>query len=107
VLVEPVAAGQPGQLGDVDHLAVPAGRLDQLLHPVVVAAAVVDHQLGAGHRGRAGRSALVAVRVGGRIVDQRRHPDPITADRGHDAAVDVGGGDDGHAPIDRVLVRRR
>jgi hypothetical protein len=95
---------QPGQLDDVDHGRVRAGGVDERRDEGVVAAPVEHDQLGAGHRGGVGGGALVGVRVGGRVVDQRGDGDQVAAHRAGDGAVDVGRGDDDRL---RVIGRRR
>ena len=72
-------------------LAFVASR--SLVGEVVVAAAVVDEDVGPGDGERVARGRLVLVRVGVGRLDDRRDLHGAAADRARDRAVDVGGGD--------------
>ncbi len=82
----------PGQVHGHDLPGVLAGTLQQLGEEVVVAAAVVDGQLGVGQRGGVGRGALVGMRIGRRTVDDRGDLDLVTTNGLDHAAPDVGRG---------------
>src|SRR5690606_7363978 len=82
-----------------DGRLVLAGGGDRLLDELVVAAAVVDDQVGVGDPGRVLRGALVGVRVGGRVADDRLDVDAVAADLAHHVAPHGGGGDHVDLPV--------
>ena len=91
-------SGQSGQLRHVDRGGLLGRSGDQLLRERVVVRAIEDDELRLIDPGRVGRRALVLVRVGLWILDDRGDVDRSTADRGHDAAVDVGRCHHDHLP---------
>ncbi len=84
--VEQVVPVQPGVLG-------------QFVQEVVVAAAVLHHELGLGDGELVLRGGLVGVRVLAGPVDDRGDPDLAAADAADDVAVHAGGSDDLHHPV--------
>jgi hypothetical protein len=88
--------------GDVerhDPLGALPGGVGELGEEVVVAAAVVDGQRGSGQPGGVLRLVDISVRVGVPVVDQRLHPDPVTADRLGHAPPHVRGRDHGNPAV--------
>ncbi|QKS17709.1 zinc ABC transporter substrate-binding protein [Curtobacterium sp. Csp2] len=92
----------PGQVDHVDGGGLRVRGLRERGHEVVVAAPVLDEQVGLRDRELRLRARLERVRVLRRVVEDARHLDVLPTDRLHDRAVDVRRGD--HA--DRAVARR-
>ena len=82
----------PGQTGDrdrVDGVDIRPGGLEHRGHERVVAAAVLDHEVGLRQFEAIPGGRFVGVRILIRIVDDRSHLGEVTGDLGDDVGVDI------------------